>query len=266
MTHNSCTQLRPTSPGQRFTSLLKRNNLLKIKRLKNKCSPNKIISGRNHSGQITLRHRGNGVKHSYRELDIDHKKSNGLVEGYEYDPNRKANINRLFNPDNHNHNYVLGVKDLQSGKILRSFNSAKLKNGHSLYLNFIPQGYVVHNVSTIKNKRGQYLRSSGAYGQLVQKTKDYATVKLRSGELKNFNLSASASIGSVCCEDHKLINYGKAGRIRWLGFRPKVRGVAMNPVDHPHGGGEGRTSGGRPSVTPWGKPTKGQPTVKKKKL
>jgi large subunit ribosomal protein L2 len=264
MINQSITKLKPTSSGQRFTSLLKRNHLLKIKRLKNKCVPNKMVSGRNHSGQITLYHRGSGLKHLYRNLDLNHKNSDGLVEGYEYDPNRKAHINRLFNPDNHNHNYVLGVKDLSCGKILRSFQNAKLKNGHSLSLNFIPNGYVVHNVSPSENKGGVYLRSAGSFGQLVQKTHKAAVIKLRSGEHKKFSLSGTASIGSVCCEDHKLTNLGKAGRKRWLGFRPTVRGVAINPVDHPHGGGEGKTSGGRPSVTPWGKPTKGQPSVLKK--
>ena len=263
MNNISLKNLKPSSPGQRFTRLCKKKELLKLDRLKLRCIPNKINSGRNHSGQITLSHRGSGVKHHYRCIDLNHQSSNGLVEGYEYDPNRNTNLNRLFNPDLHHHNYVLGVRDISRGKILRSLKHAQLKNGHSLSLSNIPAGYVLHNVSTSKNKGGQYLRSAGTYGQLVQKTKTYALVKLRSGEHKQFSLSGSASIGSVCNENYNIINLGKAGRKRWIGFRPTVRGVAINPVDHPHGGGEGKTSGGRPSVTPWGKPTKGQPTVKK---
>lgn len=251
------------SPKQSFRFLNTHSSLLKIEALKNKIYPNKISSGRNHTGQITVNHRGSGVKHHYRELDINHKLSNGLVEGYEHDPNRNTHINRLFNPDTHNHNYVLGVKNVNRGQILRSFSNARLKNGHSLFLRSIPSGYVLHNVSTSRQNGGQYLRSAGTYGQLVQKTKTHAQVKLRSGEVKSFALNASASIGAVVREDFNLLELGKAGRKRWLGFRPKVRGVAMNPVDHPHGGGEGKTSGGRPSVTPWGKPTKGQPTVRK---
>lgn len=259
------TNLLPVTPGQRFTRLLKRDHLLKINRLKKKCCPNKTNAGRNHSGQITVRHRGGGVKHAYRLLDIDHKQSNGLVQGYEYDPNRNPNISRLFNPDTHFHNYVLGAKDVGRGKILRSFGGAKLQDGHSLSLASIPAGYILHNLSTSKEKQGQYLRSAGAYGQLLQKANNSARVKLRSGEHKLFSLLGSATLGSVCEEGYRHTNFGKAGRKRYLGFRPSVRGVAINPVDHPHGGGEGKTSGGRVSVTPWGKPTKGQPTVKKKK-
>ena len=257
------TNLLPVTPGQRFTRLLKRNHLLKIDRLKKKCSPSKSKAGRNHTGQITLRHRGGGVKQAYRLLDIGHRNSDGVVEGYEYDPNRNPNISRLFNPDTHCHNYVLGVKGVEKGKVLRSYNNASLKSGHSLSLASIPAGYVLHNLSTSREKHGQYLRSAGAYGQLLQKVNKYARIKLRSGEHKLFSLKASASLGSVCEEGYRQINLGKAGRKRYLGFRPSVRGVAINPVDHPHGGGEGKTSGGRVSVTPWGKPTKGQPTAKK---
>lgn len=259
------TNLLPCTPGQRFTRLLKRDHLLKIDRLKERCSPNKTKAGRNHTGQITVKHRGGGVKQAYRLLDIDHIQSNGLVEGYEYDPNRNPNIFRLFNPDTHNHNYVLGVKNVVRGKILRSFGRARLQDGHSLGLASIPAGYILHNLSTSEGKEGQYLRSAGAYGQLLQKVNNTARVKLRSGEHKLFSLLGSATLGSVCEEKYRITNFGKAGRKRYLGFRPNVRGVAINPVDHPHGGGEGKTSGGRVSVTPWGKPTKGQPTVKKKK-
>lgn len=265
MQDKAITNFLPITPGQRFTRLLKRNHLLKVDRIKKKCVPNKNSSGRNHSGQITVRHRGAGVKHAYRILDIDHKLSNGLVQGYEYDPNRNPNISRLFNPDTHSHIYTLGVKDVSRGKVLRSYNAAKLQDGHSLCLSSIPAGYVLHNLSTSKEKKGQYLRSAGAYGQLLQKANNYARIKLRSGEHKLFSLMGTATLGSVCDEGYRQINHGKAGRRRYLGFRPRVRGVAINPVDHPHGGGEGKTSGGRPSVTPWGKPTKGQPTVPKNK-
>lgn len=263
MHNQSIIHLKPKTPGQRFTRLVSKHLLLKLKRLKQECIKVQKHSGRNHSGKITLRHRGGGHTKHYRKLDFSRKKAIGVVEGFEHDPYRKAWIQRTFHPDKHQHNYMLGVQDLKVGNIVRNFKKAKLKSGHHQLLKNIPLGYVVHNISATPNKEGQYLRAAGTYGQVLQKTKTHARIKLRSGEHRLFSLKASASLGAVSCEDAKLVKYGKAGRKRWMGFRPSVRGVAINPVDHPHGGGEGKTSGGRPSVTPWGKPTKGQPTVKK---
>lgn len=263
MQNQSINHLKPATPGQRFTRLINREILLKLKPLKQDCVKIQKRSGRNHSGQITVSHRGGGHSKRYRKLDFSRTEAFGLVEGLEHDPYRNAWIQRIFNPDKQLHHYMLGVKDLKPGNIVRNFQDAKLKSGHHKLLQNIPLGYVVHNLSTAKSKKGQYLRAAGTYGQVLQKTKTHARIKLRSGEHRLFPLKASASLGAVICEDAKLVKLGKAGRIRWMGFRPNVRGVAINPVDHPHGGGEGKTSGGRPSVTPWGKPTKGQPTVKK---
>jgi large subunit ribosomal protein L2 len=262
MHSQSINQLRPTSPGQRFTRLVNKELLLKQKRLKQECLKIQSHSGRNHGGQITVRHQGGGQAKHYRKIDFSRKKAIGVVEGFEHDPYRNAWIQRTFNPDKHHHHYILGVKDLKRGNLVRNDKNAKLKCGHHKLLQHIPLGYVVHNLSTSAKKDGQYLRAAGTYGQVLQKTKTHARIKLRSGEHRLFPLNASASLGAVSCEDAKLSKHGKAGRSRWMGIRPSVRGVAINPVDHPHGGGEGRTSGGRPSVTPWGKPTKGQPTVK----
>lgn len=265
MSFNALYTLKSTSPGQRFTKLIKRTSLLKVKRLKKECKRLLILSGRNHSGKITVRHRGGGHAHHYRKLDYSRSTALGINEGLEYDPNRKAWINRLFNPDKHTHKYILGVQNLSRGNILKNYSDAHLKSGHHHFLSKIPIGYVVHNVSQHERKGGQYLRAAGTYGQLLQKTNGYAQIKLRSGEHRLFSLKASASLGAVICENAKLIKFGKAGRRRWMGHRPKVRGVAINPVDHPHGGGEGKTSGGGPSVSPWGKPTKGKPTVSKQR-
>jgi large subunit ribosomal protein L2 len=263
MYNQSINHLKPATPGQRFTRLINKQLLLKLKPLKQECVKIQKHSGRNHSGQITVSHRGGGHPKRYRKLDFFRHEAFGIVEGLEHDPYRNAWIQRTFNPDKHYHHYILGVKDLKAGHIVRNFQNAKLKSGHHKLLQSIPLGYVVHNLSTARSKKGQYLRAAGTYGQVLQKTKTHARIKLRSGEHRLFPLKASASLGAVICEDAKLVKIGKAGRKRWMGLRPKVRGVAMNPVDHPHGGGEGKTSGGRPSVTPWGKPTKGQPTVKK---
>lgn len=251
----------PNTPGQRFTRLVNRESLIKLKRLKKECVKLQKHCGRNHSGQITLRHRGGGHKQHARNIDFYRENTYGIVEGLEHDPYRNAWVQRLFNPDKHKHHYILGVKNLHTGSIVFNQNNAKLKSGHHMLLKNIPLGYIVHNLSTNSVKGGQYLRAAGTYGQVLQKTKTHARIKLRSGEHRLFSLNASASLGAVSCEDAKLVKLGKAGRNRWRGMRSYVRGVAINPVDHPHGGGEGKTSGGRPSVTPWGKPTKGQPSV-----
>lgn len=260
-TFNSFKSFKPHTPGIRSTRLLNRSILLKNRKpLKNLTSGYLFGNGRNNKGHITSWHKGGGHKRLYRQVDFYRIQSYGLVEGHEYDPNRTSWITRLFNPDNHSHSYILGVKNLNTGHIVRSYDENKIHYGNHLYLKDLPSGFVFHNLSSGIHKKGQYLRAAGTYGQLLAKTPTHARIKLRSGEHKLFPYNASATLGPVCNEDSKFVKYGKAGRSRWYGIRPCVRGVAINPVDHPHGGGEGRTSGGRPSVTPWGKPTKGQPT------
>ena len=251
------------TPGIRNTRLLNRSILLKNKKpLKKLRSGYFFGNGRNHKGQITSWHKGGGHKRCYRHVDFYRNKNNGFVSHKEYDPNRTSWIMRLFNPDSHKHSYILGVKSCEKGDLLHSYNEKSIKFGNHLYLKDLPYGFVIHNLSSHFQKKGQYLRAAGTYGQCLSKTENYAKIKLRSGAHRLFPLNASATLGPVINEDFKFTKIGKAGRNRWYGIRPHVRGVAINPVDHPHGGGEGRTSGGRPSVTPWGKPTKGQPTVR----
>lgn len=259
---NSFKTFKPITPGLRQVKLLNKSHLIRVKPLKSRSCGYLFGSGRNNSGQITAWHRGNGHKRLYRKVDFSRQIEHGLVEGFEYDPNRTPGIIRIFNPDTLRHNYILGVKSLTYGSLIAPKLKEKIRDGHSFTLQDLPSGFVIHNLSSGPNKKGQYLRAAGVYGQLVAKTKTHARIKLRSGEHRLFSLKSYATLGSVTNEESKFTNLGKAGRNRWYGRRPHVRGVAINPVDHPHGGGEGRTSGGRPSVTPWGKPTKGQPTVK----
>jgi large subunit ribosomal protein L2 len=268
ITSNSFKTFKPHTPGMRQTRLLNRHILLKnSKPLKNLRYGLHFGSGRNNRGQITSWHRGGGHKRLYRQIDFFRKQGIGLIEGIEYDPNRTSWIIRLFNPDLHEHSYILGVKGLKTGDHLRNYNDNKayrahrIKIGDHLFLKDVPTGFVIHNLNIGLKKKGQYLRAAGTYGQLITKTDKQVRIKLRSGEHRIFPSNASATLGPVCKEEHKFIKIGKAGRNSWLGIRPHVRGLAINPVDHPHGGGEGKTSGGRPSVTPWGKPTKGKPTV-----
>lgn len=253
---------KPTTPSLRQSRLLSRTLLLKAKPLKKLKLKHKYNNGRNNNGIITVRAKGGGHKKLYRKLDFNRKNNNGIVEGLEYDPNRTPWISRIFHPDKMVHSYILGVKDLKIGNSVYSFDKDKITNGCSLILRDLPEGFIIHNLSQKANKKGQYLRAAGTFGKLLSKTLNHAVIKLRSKELRLFPLNAIASVGSVINENSRFVNLGKAGRNRWYGLRPKVRGVAINPVDHPHGGGEGKTSGGRPSVTPWGKPTKGQPTTK----
>lgn len=253
---------KPITPSLRQVKLLNKSELLKVRPLKSHCFGYLLGTGRNNTGQITAWHRGKGHKRLYRKIDFARQENGGIVEGLEYDPNRSPWINRIFNPDTLTHNYILGVKSINRGSLVSSQAKEKIKNGNSFSLEDLPSGFVIHNLSSGPSKKGQYLRAAGVYGQLVVKTQSHARIKLRSGEHRLFPLKSLATLGSVTNEDFRFKNLGKAGRNRWYGIRPQVRGVAINPVDHPHGGGEGRTSGGRPSVTPWGKLTKGQPTVK----
>lgn len=254
---------KPLNPGIRTTRLLNRSSLLKkLEPLKTLTKGYRFGNGRNHHGHITNWNKGGGHRRLYRKIDFFRNSDNfGLIEKFEYDPNRTARIIRVFNIDLHSHSYILGVKSLKRGDCIRNYFSSKI--GNHIYLKDVPTGFVINNLSTGYQKRGQYLRAAGTYGQIIYKTQHVARIKLRSGEHRLFSVIASATLGSICNENSKFIQLGKAGRNRWYGVKPTVRGVAINPVDHPHGGGEGRTSGGRPSVTPWGKPTKNQPTLKR---
>ncbi len=222
--------------------------------------------GRNNFGRITSWQKGGGHKRLYRFIDFKRNKQNifAVVERIEYDPNRTAFI-ALIKYEDGDINYILAPQKLSVGDKIISGDDVDIKIGNSLPLKSIPVGTTVHNVEMKLGKGGQMARSAGSFADLVAKDSGYAQLKLRSGEFRLVSLECRATIGAVSNPDEKNINLGKAGRNRWLGVRPHVRGVAMNPVDHPHGGGEGKTSGGRHPVTPWGKPTKGKKTRKNKR-
>jgi len=256
-------KFKPVTPSQRHTVLLDKKNLktntVKIKKL---IKGFKRSYGKNNQGKITIKGRGGGHKRLYRIISFDREKiKKASVESIEYDPNRSSNI-ALIKDDFKNFYYILAPEGLTKGSIVESGKNASINIGNSLPLKNIPLGSFIHNISLKTNKGGQLLRSAGTFGQLIQKGEKYANIRLQSGEQRLFLLDCFATIGSVSNPDHKNKKIGKAGRNRWLNKRPRVRGVAMNPVDHPHGGGEGKTSGGRPSVTPKGIITKGKPTRK----
>ncbi len=222
--------------------------------------------GRNHHGHITVRFRGGGHKRRYRIVDFKRVKHDvpAIVERLEYDPNRSAFI-ALVKYQDGEQAYILAPQRLAVGDQVVSGERADIKPGNALPLKNIPVGTIVHNVEMKVGKGGQIARAAGSYVQLVGKDQGYAQLRLSSGEVRLVRGECMATIGAVSNPDHQNVNYGKAGRFRWLGWRPHNRGVAMNPIDHPHGGGEGRTSGGRHPVTPWGKPTKGKKTRSNKK-
>ena len=256
---------KPLTPGLRATKLLNKTNLLKkVKPLKSLTKGFSISCGKNHQGIKTNWNKGGGHKRLYREINSftnKIKKDFGIVEGLEYDPNRNSTLIRIFNPDEHQHFYSLAIKDIGYKNIITK-NLATYNLGRHIYLKDVLIGQIICNVSSGYQKSGKYLRSAGTYGQIIFKNNKFARIKLRSGEHRIFPVISKATLGCVGNENAKYILLGKAGRNRWLGKRPVVRGVAINPVDHPHGGGEGKTSGGKPGVTPWGKPTKNQPTLK----
>ena len=263
----------PITPSQRQELLLNRSDIEKVKSLKNRTCFIKNSGGRNNKGRITSFHRGGGHKKRYRILSSNHYSIlSGIVESIEYDPYRSANIARIFsekiNEQNKSlHYYIIAPEGLKKGHFINSQLTSKdfsYKIGNRFYLKDLPLGVFVHDIS-VAQKKGGIARSAGCGAQIISKDKNYCRLRLNSGEHRLFSLTTEATLGLVSNSSHKLINLGKAGRSRWLNKRPTVRGVAMNPVDHPHGGGEGKTSGGRPSVTPWGKITRGQPTKKKKK-
>jgi len=215
-------------------------------------------TGRNNKGRITAWHRGGGHSRLYRDIDFKRKTTQGIVVGLEYDPNRSAFLGRIFNPDTATHTYILAPTKIQKGDIIRSDSTShNFQNGHSKALGSILTGSYVYNLSVSPGKDGKILRAPGACGKILKRASGLIKVRLKSGQHRWFDMNTIATNGVVSNSNAKFIKLRKAGQSRWLGRRPTVRGVAMNPVDHPHGGGEGKTSGGRPSVTPWGKPTKG---------
>ena len=240
----------------------KLDNLLRRKISKNPFIKNMIYgkknhAGKNHSGRITIHHKGGGHKKKYREINfIRTNNSIGIVISIEYDPYRTAFIASIYDFLNSNYFYIIAPKNLNIGDIIKSGINAEVKTGHTLTLTKIPIGSFIHNISLKKDKKAQFSRSAGTSSQLIEKNSDYCRVVLSSGKQKTLSSACHATIGTVSNEFSFFTRINKAGRNRWLNKRPTVRGVAMNPIDHPHGGGEGKTSGGRSSVTPWGKPTK----------
>ena len=256
----------PVTSSTRQLILVDKSGLWKGKPERSLVKGISASGGRNNLGRITAWKKGGGVKNKYRLVDFARKKINmeAVVERLEYDPNRTAFIALIKYVDG-TLSYIIAPQDLKAGDKVVSAENADIKVGNAIPLKNIPMGTVVHNVEMKPGKGGQLARSAGTSVQLVGKDADYALIRLRSGETRRVLADCKATIGSVSNADNQNIKFGKAGRKRWLGVRPTVRGVAMNPVDHPHGGGEGKTSGGRHPVTPWGKPTKGKKTRNNKR-
>ena len=257
---------KPTSPGRRFRSWVSRDDLHKGDPHAALLQPKKQKSGRNNQGRITSRHRGGGHKKHYRLIDFKRIKDGvpAKVETIEYDPNRSANISLVLYADGER-KYIISPEGLSKGDEISSGEESLIKIGNTLSLKNIPLGTVVHCIELFPGKGAQMCRSAGTSAQILAIEGRYATLRLRSGEVRRVLSDCRATIGTVSNPEHSLRSIGKAGAKRWMGIRPSVRGVAMNPVDHPHGGGEGKTSGGRHPVTPWGVPTKGYKTRKKTK-
>ncbi len=256
---------KPTSPGRRTYVSVINTELSKEGPHKGLVKPLSKSGGRNNYGRITSRHRGGGHKRKYRVIDFKRDKVNipGKVASIEYDPNRSANIALLFYADGEKR-YILSPKGIKVGDFVEAGEAVDIKVGNCLPMINIPLGSIIHNVEMRIGKGGQLVRSAGASAQLMAKEGNHVLVKLPSGEVRRFNCKCRASIGQIGNIEHESKKMGKAGRNRWKGRRPKVRGVAMNPHDHPMGGGEGKSSGGRHPCTPWGMPTKGFKTRKRK--
>lgn len=256
---------KPTTPSQRGLVLVDRSHLFKGKPVKTLTEGLSKSGGRNNHGRLTARRRGGGHKRTYRIVDFRRAKFDvpAIVERLEYDPNRTAFI-ALVKYEDGELSYILAPQRLAVGDTVVSGQQVDVKPGNAMPLSSIPVGTIVHNVELKQGKGGQVARSAGTYAQLVGRDQGYAILRLNSGEQRIVRGECMATVGAVSNPDHGNIVLGKAGRNRWKGWRPAVRGVAMNPVDHPHGGGEGRTSGGRHPVTPWGKPTKGKKTRRNK--
>ena len=257
---------KPTSPGRRFVIKVVNPDLHKGEPYKPLLEKKSKTGGRNNRGRITTRHIGGGHKQHYRVIDFKRNKDGipAKVERLEYDPNRTANIALVLYADGERR-YVIASKNMKAGTEIVSGEHAPIKEGNTLPLRTAPLGSVVHCVELKPGKGAQIARSAGTSAQLVAREGQYATLRLRSGETRKVLSECRATLGEVSNSEHSLRSLGKAGASRWRGVRPTVRGVAMNPVDHPHGGGEGRTSGGRHPVSPWGTPTKGYKTRKNKR-
>jgi large subunit ribosomal protein L2 len=257
---------KPTTPSQRQLVLVDRSELYKGKPVKGLTEGKTSTGGRNNNGRITVRWRGGGHKRAYRLVDFRRTKYDmpAVVERLEYDPNRTAFI-ALIRYEDGELSYILAPQRLAVGDSVVAGRQADIKPGNAMPLQSMPVGTIVHNVEMRPGKGGQIARSAGTYAQYVGRDQGYAILRLNSGEQSLVHQNCMATVGAVSNPDHGNISIGKAGRNRWLGKKPSVRGVAMNPVDHPHGGGEGRTSGGRHPVTPWGKPTKGKKTRNNKR-
>ena len=257
---------KPTSPGRRFVVKVVNNDLHKGAPVRSLTESKSKSGGRNNHGRITTRHVGGGHKQAYRIVDFKRNKDGipARVERIEYDPNRSAHLALLVYQDGERR-YIVAPKGITAGDVLQSGSDAGIKPGNCLPLANIPVGTQVHCIEMKPGKGAQIARGAGASAQLLAREGVYATLRLRSGEMRKIHVNCRATIGEVGNSEHGLRSLGKAGATRWRGVRPTVRGVVMNPVDHPHGGGEGRTSGGRHPVSPWGVPTKGYRTRSNKR-
>jgi len=261
----SIRKFRPMTAGTRFRSVSGFDEITRAQPEKSLLEPLKKSGGRNNQGHVTTRHRGGGHKRKYRRIDFKRSKFGvpARVAEIEYDPNRSARIALLVYADGEKR-YIIHPKGLEQGATVVSGPGSDIRNGNALPLAEVPLGTTVHNVELKIGKGGQLARSAGSFAQVMAKEGEYVTLRLRSGEMRMVHQRCLATIGEVGNSEHELLSDGKAGKTRWRGRRPKVRGVAMNPVDHPLGGGEGRSSGGRPPTSPWGKP-EGTKTRKSKK-
>ena len=257
---------KPTSPGRRHLVKVVNKELHKGKPYAPLLDTKSKSGGRNNNGRITVRHIGGGHKHHYRMVDFKRTKDGipAKVERLEYDPNRSANIALVLYADGERR-YILAPKGLSAGDVIQSGVDAPIKAGNTMPLRNVPLGSVIHAIELKPGKGAQIARAAGTYAQLVAKDGAYVTLRLRSGEMRKIEADCRATLGEIGNSEHMLRSLGKAGASRWRGVRPTVRGVAMNPVDHPHGGGEGKTSGGRHPVSPWGVPTKGYKTRSNKR-
>lgn len=263
---------RPVTPTRRFQTNLTYDELKtvdgqgKIEPLKSLCEPRRRTGGRNNAGRISMRHKGGGHKRRYRIVDFKRRMDDisASVAAVEYDPNRSANIARLHYA-NGVKSYIIAPDGLSPGDKVMSGEKADIQTGNCLPIRNIPVGTFIHNLELRPGKGGQLVRSAGGAAQLLAKEGDHSIIRLPSGELRKILLDCRATLGQVGNLDHANVTVGKAGRSRWKGIRPTVRGTAMNPIDHPHGGGEGKTKGGRHPVTPWGVPTKGYKTRSNKR-
>ncbi len=259
-------KVKPTSPGRRAVVKVVNKTLWKGKPYANLLEKQKNNAGRNSKGHITTRHQGGGHKHHYRIVDFKRRKDGvpATVERIEYDPNRSANIALLCYADGERR-YIIAPKGLAAGAQVMSGIDAPIKPGNTLPLRNIPVGSTVHCIEMLPGKGAQLARAAGTSAQLLAREGSYAQLRLRSGEIRRVHVECRATVGEVGNEENNLRSIGKAGAQRWRGIRPTVRGVAMNPIDHPHGGGEGKTAAGRDPVSPWGTPTKGYKTRRNKR-